>query len=80
MVNVNIENIDDEYYGDGICNLCGSIVIETSLEPNDPIEFIYCDYKTKCINPNCIENNWHYVCDQVHSTYYTSFLASVHRK
>jgi len=53
-----------EEWLDGICNSCGSIVIEM------PSEEKTADYQNRCTNPNCIHHRWHHVADINEPEYY----------
>ena len=57
---------------DGICNICGSAVIETDARHDHcpEAEEACADYKNKCSNEECVEHKWHYVGDQDFLDYY----------
>lgn len=62
----NLNSMTEEYkniWFDGQCNDCGYDIVETSSESKD--------YKNKCTNPVCENNEWHhiYCCETL--SYYT---------
>lgn len=54
----------EDFWKDGICNLCNSIVEEGSSTDR-----IY-DYMNRCTNSDCVEHRWHYTYDTEFLDYY----------
>jgi hypothetical protein len=68
---------------DGVCNKCGSVVLEMPIvveelynekedwvNENEYNEALGNDYMNICINPKCKEHYWHYVGDIEFLDYY----------
>ena len=61
---------------DGLCNKCGSIVIEKPSNGSSVlIKEQESDYKNKCLSLLCEENHWHYVSDIEELDYYKHVTA-----
>lgn len=58
--------VTDKAWEDGICKLCGAIVVEQTSNCLDDSS----DYMNRCNNPQCKNHIWHFVGDDEFLDYY----------